>query len=105
MDHYQVCSNYAPGAKNVLPLHTSLNPRGTKVFSFSVSVELNENEAENTMQANILPFYTSTAPDGVKRSKHVFSEVGHVAYQTKGRLVEHYASLILCTPLGKKVRH
>ena len=43
-------------------------------------VELNGNETENTMQANILPFYTPTAQDGVKRSKHL-----HVAYQIKGK--------------------
>ena len=41
-------------------------------------VELIGNEAEDTMQANILPFYTPG-------SKQFFSEVGHVANQIKGK--------------------
>ena len=45
-------------------------------------VELNGNEAENTMQANILH---PRPPDGIKRSKQLFYEVGHNAYQIKGK--------------------
>ena len=33
-------------------------------------IELSRNEAENTLQANILPFYTPMTPRWVKRSKH-----------------------------------
>ena len=52
-----------------------------------VHVELNGNinEAENTMQVNILPFIHPRPPDVIKRSKQYFSEVGHVAYQIKGK--------------------
>ena len=37
------------------------------------------------MQANVLPFYTTTAPRGGQKVKTFFSEVGHVAYQIKGK--------------------
>ena len=74
---------------NALLLHTPLIPGlGSKVnFFYSesshVAGQINGNEAENTLQANILPFYTPTTSRWVKNSKH-FSEDGHVAYQIKG---------------------
>ena len=40
-------------------------------------VEFKENEAENTMQANILPLYTPTAPRWGQKV-NFFSEVGHL---------------------------
>ena len=46
---------------------------------------LNGNETENTMQANILPFYTPTFPRWGQKVKTFSSEVGHVAYQIKGK--------------------
>ena len=46
-------------------------------------VELNRNEAENTMHVNILPFYTPTAPRWGQKVKTFFSEVGHDAYYIK----------------------
>ena len=42
--------------------------------------QLDGNEAENTMQASILPFYTPMAPRwGQRVKKNLFSEVGDVA--------------------------
>ena len=46
-------------------------------------VELNENEAKNTMQVNILPFYTLTAPRWGQKVKTFFSGEGHDAYYIK----------------------
>ena len=49
---------------NVLPLHAPLTPGGSKghFFLFCKHVKLIGNEAENTLQANVLPFYTPSAP-------------------------------------------
>ena len=48
-------------------------------------VKLNGNEIENKMQVNILPFYTPTPPNEVKRSKQFISEVVHKAYYIESR--------------------
>ena len=48
-------------------------------------VELNGNEAENTLSANTLPFYTLRAPRLGQKVKTFSSEVGHVVYQIKGK--------------------
>ena len=52
---------------NILPFHTPIDPwvRGQRVIylfseSSHVACQINRNEAENKMQANILPFYTPT---------------------------------------------
>ena len=47
-------------------------------------VKLNGNEEENTMQANILPFYTPTNPRLAQKVKSFFLEVDHAAYKIKG---------------------
>ena len=44
---------------NSLPLYTPLTE------SSHVAYQINGNEAENTMQANTLPYYTPTTPDGI----------------------------------------
>ena len=50
--------------------------------SSHVAYQIYRNEAENTMQANVLLLFINFLPlDGVKRSKHFFSAEGHVAYQ------------------------
>ena len=41
---------------------------------------MNGNEGENTMQANILPFYTHSNPGCGQNVKTIFSE-GHFAYK------------------------
>ena len=46
--------------------------------------QINGNEAENIMQANILPFYTPRPPDGVDRSKQILKKViMHIKLKTK----------------------
>ena len=60
---------------NVLPLIQPLThlvgSKGHIYFSESsnVACQIDGNEAENTMQENILPFYTPTTLRAVKRSK------------------------------------
>ena len=57
------------------PLTPGVGSKG-HIFFFSesshVACKIKGNEAENTLQANILPFCTLTTPDGVKRSKQFF---------------------------------
>ena len=63
---------------NVLPIHTPLTPGvGSKCHFFfsessNVACKIKGIDAENTLQANILPFCTLTTPDGVERSKQIF---------------------------------
>ena len=66
-----------------------LDPWGIKRSFFSflcvvmLHVELNGNEAENTMQVNIRSFYTPAVPRRGQRSKQYFSEVGYDIYYIK----------------------
>ena len=76
-----------------LPLHAPLTPGGQKViFSFlkvvMLHVKLNGKEAENTMQANILPFYTPTTPRWGQKLSTIFfwrRKCNNAAYQIKGK--------------------
>ena len=69
---------YRMGSKSQLIFFSENNP---------VAYQINMNEAENTMQANILPFYTSTTPGWGQKVTTFFSEEGHVAYQIKRKKV------------------
>ena len=68
-------------------------------------VELNVNEAENTMQANILPFYTPTAPRWVQKVK-LFQNMVMLHIKLKGikRGIKHTYSALLYThgPTGPR---
>ena len=64
---------------NIFPLHTSLTPgvgsRGQFVFyseSSHVACQIYGNEAENAMQASIMPYYTPTTPRWGQKVKTFF---------------------------------
>ena len=62
-------------------------------------VKLNGNEAENTMQVNILNFYTPTAPQiSYKVKNNFFSEVGHDAYYIKLKGKKNIMQDLMQTP-------
>ena len=78
---------------NVLFLHTPFSPevglQGQFVFfseSSHVACQINGNEAENTMQANTLPFYTRVTPKWGRKVRTFFSD-GHCSYHIKEKEV------------------
>ena len=52
--------------------------------SYDVAYQINRNEAENTMQANSVPFYTPTTTGWGQKVKQVSES--HVAYQIKRKV-------------------
>ena len=70
---YQVCSNYAPGAKNgPVPGVTKTDIKLTFSEYVHVAYQIKGDEAYNNMLAKVLPLHTSLTPGGSKGHFFVF---------------------------------
>ena len=78
---------------NSMPLHIPLTPgMWSKVFFFQkVAFHINGNEAENTMKANIGPFYLLTTP-GWEQRVQIFFFLKNVVLHIKLK-VKQYITL------------
>ena len=83
MDLYQVCSNYAPGAKNNLQGQTYIN---LSLLEYGhVAYQVKGNGIYNNMLANSMPLHIPLTPGVGQKVFFFFSESCHVAYYINGK--------------------